>query len=166
MECLRGLFTPAFFSLDELDSIWSISDVNVLMWFMRLHFGFTILSTDWVQSKLFGMRRNRNGWNMQQCIIFCLWSGPDEAKHRCEISLRRKVWFSVRKRSNVDSRLQLFCSFPFRVWKRKELGCVYCLWSVYFISTSQLSVQHEPSVFGETGVCHGSDAGRPTDGLH
>lgn len=33
-------------------------------------------------------------------------------------------------------------------------------------SPAQLSVQHEPSVFGETRVCHGSDAERGTDGLN
>lgn len=58
------------------------------------------------------------------------------------------------------------------VKKRKGLSSVYSVRAAYFIlfyfffTASQLSVQHEPNVFGKTLVCHGSDAERGTDGLN
>lgn len=68
------------------------------------------------RANCYGMRRNRNGWKMQQCILFCLWSGPDEAKHRCEISLRPSISRrSVKKERIRLCLLSLICLFHFYV---------------------------------------------------
>lgn len=56
------------------DQWWECSHMTWLgaFWFLS--------PTDSDEIKQRGVKRNRKGWKMQKCRIFCLWSGPNEAE--------------------------------------------------------------------------------------